>query len=340
MFQADLFTDAPGVTDPAQRCDFGGYDKFIVAFSGGKDSLACLLSLLEAGVERCRIELWHHNVDGRESAHLVDWPCTPAYCRAVAKAFGVEYYESWREGGFEREMLRNNTPTAPTHFEAPDGIRTAGGKSGKLGTRRRFPQVSADLSVRYCSAYLKVDVCSIAVANQERFRNQRILVVSGERAEESAARSKYRAFEPDRSDARDGVLKRHVDRYRPVHRWSEEEVWAIIERWNVQPHVAYRLGWGRVSCALCIFGSRNQWASARAVMPEQFKRVAGFEREFGTTIDRSMDVVAKADLGKAYPGCSDPELVAEALDSNWDRDVFVNGWSLPAGAFGDGCGPT
>jgi len=30
--------------------DLQSYDRFVVAFSGGKDSIACLLSLLDAGV--------------------------------------------------------------------------------------------------------------------------------------------------------------------------------------------------------------------------------------------------------------------------------------------------
>lgn len=52
------------------------YDVVIVAFSGGKDSLACLLHLLELGVPRSKIELWHHDVDGREGSTLMDWPCS------------------------------------------------------------------------------------------------------------------------------------------------------------------------------------------------------------------------------------------------------------------------
>ena len=46
--------------------DFASYDYIITAFSGGKDSVACVLSLLDAGAPRERMELWHHEVDGRE----------------------------------------------------------------------------------------------------------------------------------------------------------------------------------------------------------------------------------------------------------------------------------
>lgn len=91
------------------------YDAVIVAFSGGKDSLACLLVLLDLlGELRPRLELWHHLVDGELGSgdeHLFDWPVTTAYCRAVATAYDVPLYLSWREGGFRAEMLRDNSST-------------------------------------------------------------------------------------------------------------------------------------------------------------------------------------------------------------------------------------
>ncbi len=66
------------------RAQLDTYATIIVAFSGGKDSVACVLHLLELGVPRERIELWHHDVDGREGSTLMDWPVTRAYCRAFA----------------------------------------------------------------------------------------------------------------------------------------------------------------------------------------------------------------------------------------------------------------
>jgi 3'-phosphoadenosine 5'-phosphosulfate sulfotransferase (PAPS reductase)/FAD synthetase len=86
-------------------------------------------------------------------------------------------------------MLRDKTATARTHFETATGLETRGENSGKLGTRRIFPQVSSKLSQRWCSSSLKIDVADIVIRNQPRFYNCRTLVISGVRAQESSARA-------------------------------------------------------------------------------------------------------------------------------------------------------
>lgn len=226
---------------PGGQPDLASYDHILVFTSGGKDSLACLLRLLEAGADARRVELHHHEVDGR-GAPFMDWPVTGAYVAATADAFDVPLYRSWREGGFEREMLRHEAATARILFETPHGVMGAGG-AGRPGTRLAFPQVSADLSVRWCSPALKIDVGAAVIRNQDRFLGRRILVVTGERAEESPARARYASFEPHRSDTRGGARRpRHVDHWRPVHAWSATRVWDTLRRHGVRPHPAYPLG--------------------------------------------------------------------------------------------------
>ena len=184
--------------------DLFSYDKYIVSFSGGKDSTATFLYLLDHGVPTGRIELWHQEIDGREKTFF-DWEITPDYCWRFAEAFVVAIYFQWKEGGFYRELIIKNSLTAPNYFELPGGgIDRTGGQRGKLATWCKFPQCSPDLKVRLCSSYLKIDVCSSAIINQQRFRGIRTLVLSGERGEESAARAKYNIFEPDRAVLRNG----------------------------------------------------------------------------------------------------------------------------------------
>jgi len=324
---------------PADEPDLASFDRALIAFSGGKDSLALVLDLIERGFPREKIELHHHRVDGAEGSSLMDWPCTEAYCEAVAQALGLPITYSWRVGGFELEMCRQDAPTAPMMVPAEGGGHISIGGNGPLGTRLKFPQMSADLSLRWCSSALKISVCDAYIRNHPKFLGTRTLVLTGERAEESPARAKYATFEPHRSDTRTSTkVPRHVDVWRSVHGWSEARVWDIIARWKLQPHPAYVLGWSRLSCRLCLFGSKNQWASARKVAPEQFNRVANYEREFGITIHRKKSVVEQADAGTPYP--LDPKWVEAANKKTWELPIFVDSWALPAGAYGEAAGPT
>jgi 3'-phosphoadenosine 5'-phosphosulfate sulfotransferase (PAPS reductase)/FAD synthetase len=323
-----------------QQIDIQSYDKVIIAFSGGKDSMACFLHILELGVPKEKIELWHHCIDGKEGSKLMDWPVTEDYCRKIAEAFQVPFYLSWKQGGFEREMLRNNSKTAPTMFEDENhNIQQVGGTAGKEGTRMKFPQVSPDLSVRWCSAYLKIDVCATAIRNQERFNDKKTLLVTGERGEESKARSNYAIFEPDRADNRDGSrVVRTVDHYRPIRDWREGRVWRIMKKFKVRTHPAYYLGWGRVSCAACIFGSKNQFASLAKINPEQVEKIAQYEENFGVTIKRKESVRELVAKGTPYASM-EPEDIKDALTEEFHKPIFMEKWILPAGAFGESCGP-
>ncbi|MBS5905035.1 phosphoadenosine phosphosulfate reductase domain-containing protein [Roseomonas mucosa] len=322
--------------------DLRSYDHVVLFTSGGKDATACLLHLLEQGVDPARIELHHHEVDGR-GPPFMDWPVTGAYVAAQATAFGLPLFRSWREGGFEREMLRQDAPTAPILFETPHGLMRAGG-AGPRNTRLRFPQVSADLSVRWCSAALKIGVGAALIAGQDRFLGRRTLVVTGERAQESAARARYANFEPHRTDTRGGARRpRHVDHWRPVHGWDEARVWEALRRHGVRPHPAYELGWSRLSCMACIFGSAAQWATIRHIAPTLFERIAAYEERFGRTIQRARSIRALADLGRPYPAAlARSDLVALALGETWDLPILgpPSAWTLPVGAFGEAAGPT
>lgn len=328
---------------PEGAPDVLSYDRVAVAFSGGKDSVACVLHLLELGVDPACIELHHHDVDG-DAGQFMDWPVTPAYCRAFAAAFGLPLYFSGKVGGFRGEMDRDSTPTAPTYFETPEGVTRVVGGKGPNGTRGQFPQVAADLKVRWCSAYLKIDVMDRVICNSPRFQQGRTLVITGERAEESTARARYKTFEPHRADSRNAARNaRHVDHWRPVHAWSERRVWSIIQWWGVVPHVGYQLGWSRLSCIACIFGSPNQWATLRAVFSVIFAKVAQREAKSGKTIQRKASVYELADRGTPYPAAlARPDLVEIARGDVWPLPIRVDpaAWTLPAGAFGENAGPT
>jgi 3'-phosphoadenosine 5'-phosphosulfate sulfotransferase (PAPS reductase)/FAD synthetase len=324
-----------------QHLDLHSYDYFLHCNSGGKDSVASLLWLLEAGVDRNRIELHHQLVDGPDTP-LMDWPVSRSYVDKLGEALGIPVYHSWRQGGFLREMLRDETRTAPVTFQSLNGAeRTVGGERGPEGRRCKFPQVSADLKVRWCSGSLKIDVFARILTNDERFQGKRILVITGERAEESASRANYHEFEPHRTDLRNGVkVQRHVDHLRPIHKWPESKVWAIMEKHRVRPHPAYWLHYSRASCRGCIFNGPNEWATLRTHMPEAFHPIAAYEDEFGVTIHRTLTVNEQADRGVPHPCSLEMLLLAESTDYYANIIVEEGSWKLPPGAYKKGNGPS
>lgn len=319
--------------------DLADYDRILVFFSAGKDSVACVLHLLDQGVDRSKIELHHHDVDGREGSTLMDWPVTRSYVQAAGDALGLKVYFSWKVGGFEGEMLRHNSGTKPITFTRGDGtLVTTGGDRSKNNTRRKFPQVSASLQSRWCSSVVKIEVGDRLINNDERFLKGKTLVVTGERAEESANRSKYATFEPHRRDNRNGRKGRWVDHWRPVHAWKESDVWAILERHRVFAHPAYWVGLGRASCMNCVFGSSRQWATMSAHAPKNFAQIANYEVEFGTTIHRKKSVIEQAASAQPYPTAA--QWMPVALSEHFTLPFFMEEWAQPAGAYGESCGPT
>ncbi len=109
----------------------------------------------------------------------------------------------------------------------------------------------------------------------------------------------------------------------------------------IRPHPAYSLGWSRLSCRACIFGSPAQWATIRALYPATFAEIACLEAGSGQTIQRAASVVALAERGAPYPAAlAAPGLAALAGGEAWTLPVLQRPWRLPAGAFGEAAGPS
>ena len=179
---------------------------------------------------------------------------------------------------------------------------------------------------------------------QPRFLGRRTLILTGERAEESAARAHYATFEADRSDTRNGSRRRrHVDHWRPVHALTEREMWTLLQRHGIVPAPAYRLGWSRLSCIACIFGGADQWATIRHIAPDRFDAIAAYEEQFGRTIHRTLTIRERADRGRPYAAAiAQPSLARAAMGSSWTEPVRISpqDWLLPAGAYGTSIGPS
>jgi 3'-phosphoadenosine 5'-phosphosulfate sulfotransferase (PAPS reductase)/FAD synthetase len=244
-----------------------------------------------------------------------------------------------KEDEFEGELLRENAPTKGVFYQALDGALTYLPPQGrKMATRRKFPAKSADLQTRWCSGYLKIDVARRVINNDPRFQGAKILFLTGERRQESAARAKYNEVEANLKATSN--RKRRTDQWRIVIDWTEQQIWDIIKRHGIVPHPAYRLGWSRVSCMACIFGDTDQWASVRQIDPRAFGKLAKYEQVFDHTIDNKLTVIQMADRGRSFINAP-KALMDLAMGRTYPaNEVRTNQWELPAGAFKRDGGPS
>jgi len=165
------------------------YDLIVVLISGGKDSVACYLKLLELGVPKEKIEFWHHDIDGGHPSRRMDWRCTQNYVKALADAEGVKLRVSYRVNGFFGELYRIGA-SEPIEWIDPDTGEVYHCKLSSnylkckelkeqateemeellkdYGYRMKFPAKTSDLSKRWCSAYLKICVADAIVSNLDR----------------------------------------------------------------------------------------------------------------------------------------------------------------------------
>lgn len=333
--QASLFEEVQQSESPRKDklADLMSYDKIIVSSSGGKDSVACALYLLDLGIPKENIILWHQAIDGAPGdIQFADWPITEPYVRAFGKALGIKAEFQWRLHGFYGELMRENSRTNDVQFETQGNVITLPTRGGNYSTRRKFPAKAVDLRTRWCTAYLKIDVMRRVLNNHPDYQKGKFLVITGERREESANRARYLNVEKHPCSRKD----REVTWWRSVIEWTEHEIWDIIEKHRILPHPAYWLGFSRTSCFGCIFSTADQWATIREVAQARFNQFAAMEQELNHTIDRKFSLNQLANRGKSRlpKGMDAEKWVKLALGSGIDeKDILMDHWTLPAGAF-------
>jgi 3'-phosphoadenosine 5'-phosphosulfate sulfotransferase (PAPS reductase)/FAD synthetase len=265
-------------------------DPILVAFSGGKDSVAMVLFLLEMGIEKSRIHLHHHDVDG-EGVPLFDWACTKSYCQKFAETLGLKIFFSYRKGGIYRAIYRNNEAKQDVYFQIEPGgpYQIAPSDKKRINTRLKFPGVSKSLITRWCSAEVKIDVLRTVVAHHPLYKTGKSFILTGERREEGVinkdgAASGRAAYEEIEVDDHYNTNKRFVISWRPIIDFTEVEIWALFQKYKIQPHPAYMLGWPRCSCQICIFNHPDIWAKIYKISPEKVDKIGKTEIDLNFTL--------------------------------------------------------
>ena len=363
----------------APAFDLASYDKVLVQLSGGKDSVACLLHILEVmGIDWAKkhVELWHQDIDG--GRQFMDWPITTAYCRAVAQSFGLPLLVQYREGGFEQEMLRDGSQnTGVVFYDTLEGetvnVPTAAEK--KLATMERNRDSKKTAKGR-ASWQAKID--AFLASDQKVGKKNRVVLQWPALGDLSQGRwcsaylkimvcdqvinndSRFEGIKTlvvtgerwEESSNRSGYVEhaRHgsnLDNARVVHQWrpvldyTEMDVWETLQRNGVVAHPAYHLGFGRVSCMFCIFGNADQFKTASLLDPHRFNKMVEYEKQMDHTVKGDISLADLVRKGTAY--VMQPSMAALAMNDYYDvRDItcMPSDWVLPAGAFKECGGPS
>ena len=264
----------------------------VVSLSGGKDSTAMLLHLVEHyGPERL---IAHYQVIP------ADWDETLPYVQSVCARLGVTLvaqqilYQPVGEGTGVRTL--DVIDIKDKRDIVPWGLPNTIADITDLAMRRGWPPSPA---MRWCTSYAKVRVLDRWIAGQQNAGlklGPDVIVALGERWGESPRRAKKVELWP-RPRCQRKVYR--VWNWLPVIAWSRRDVFRYLRELSIEPHPAYRSqgmsdrqmvdldreGGPRVGCRFCIFAGsleichQAEMAANRPLL----RRIVDVERATGRT---------------------------------------------------------
>ena len=212
--------------------------------SGGKDSQAMTIKIVEAGIPRDQLVLVHATL-----GHI-EWPGTIAHIEATGFDLPLIIARA-RRGFFEMVEARGMFPS-PQYRQC-----TSDQKRGPIERELR----------RYLAAHPRY--------------NGQLVNAMGMRAEESPARSRRATVT---LNARNSVAGRRWIDWLPIHDFSTSAVFETIARAGQEPHWAYGAGMTRLSCSFCIMSSLSDLQCAARLRPDLLADYVALERRIGHTL--------------------------------------------------------
>jgi len=228
---------------------------FVANHSGGKDSQAMLINLLEF-VPRSQLVVVHASLGEAE------WPGALEHAQQQAEAASLPFIVARSVKTFfemvEHRFAVRPGPNSPCWPSAANRQCTSDLKRGPIEREVR----------RYSKAHGVTKIVSCM----------------GIRAQESSGRAKQEPFKRNESGS---VAGRDWYHWLPIHSMTREEVFATIVDANQSPHWAYAAGNDRLSCMFCIMGSRKDLRNAARHNPELLAKYIEIEKRTGYTMHQS-----------------------------------------------------
>lgn len=139
--------------------------------------------------------------------------------------------------------------------------------------KNRFPSRKA----QFCTQFLKTEPAT-EYALELIDQHGALTSWQGVRGEESP----IRAAQPEFEDRGGGYSI-----YRPIHKWNVQQVFDQHRKHGIEPNPLYKLGMGRVGCMPCINAKKDEILEISKRFPEQFERIAEWEKIVGRVSKRS-----------------------------------------------------
>ncbi|WP_151765754.1 phosphoadenosine phosphosulfate reductase domain-containing protein [Acinetobacter colistiniresistens] len=228
---------------------------FVINHSGGKDSQAMMIKLLEF-IPKEQILVAHASLGDME------WHGALELAQQQALDAGVPFLvaRSWKS---LIDMTINRFDVRP---EVPS-----------------FPSSSN----RQCTSDLKRDPIKREVRRFAKAKGfTRIVNCMGLRAQESSNRAKKEVWKINKSEH--GRAGRSWHEWLPIHGLTTGEVFQTIKDVGQQPHYAYTQGNERLSCVFCIMASGNDLMHGVHKRPELYALYCMIEKVTGYSMHQSM----------------------------------------------------
>lgn len=276
--------------------------KYVVNISGGKDSTALLLWMLE----RCEDIIPVFADTGNEL------PTTLEYIQRLIDLFVSCPPLRIVRADFRKELDRAGRPY------------TGNPMLDLCMWKGIFPRGK----IRFCTSFLKVYPIHEQVVAPLVEAGHEVVIVVGVRADESRSREGMLRIEE---------LGGGVWIWRPLLEWTAEQVFAYLDRNGIDPHHAYRQGMRRVGCAPCIMAAKDDIRSLATRYPEEIDRIRLWEqhvRQHGRAKGATFFPPAKAVVTK-HGGTVD-DVVSWAMTSHGGRqlDLFAQVVPTCSSAYG------
>lgn len=240
---------------------------FVINHSGGKDSQAMMIKLLEF-VPSKQILVIH------ASLGFMEWPGALELAQKQAANAGVPFVVAKAKKSFLDMVLKrfSERPEVPS-FPSP-----------------KYRQCTSDLK----RGPITREIRRYAKANGF----DRIVNCVGLRAEESSNRAKQQIFKPA---AANGKAGRTWYDYLPIHLLKTEEVFLTIKNAGQIPHWAYQDN-ERLSCITCIMGSSKDLIHGAKKNPKVYALMCLVEEITGYSMHASLRTLP--DLTGIHPDYS------------------------------------